>query len=65
MDRAIYREVSRTNLEISIEEACIEVLSSFYQGGIEKPKIRFFKKEKQHKMKAIKTDIKTSNQEAC
>ena len=31
MDRAIYREVSRTNPEISIEETCIKVLSSIYQ----------------------------------
>ena len=34
MDRAIYQEISRTNPKISIEETYIEVLSSFYQGGI-------------------------------
>ena len=34
MDRAIYREVLRTNPEIAIEEACIKALSSFYRGGI-------------------------------
>ena len=31
MDQAIYLEVSRTNLEISIEEACIEELLSIYE----------------------------------
>ena len=35
MDRAIYREVSRINLEIRIEEACIEELLSIYREGIE------------------------------
>ena len=37
MDRAIYREVSRKNLEISIEEACIKEVLSRYRGGIELP----------------------------
>ena len=34
MDRAIYWEVLRTNPKVSIEEACIEELSSSYWGGI-------------------------------
>ena len=35
MDQAIYREVLRTNLEILIEEACIEEVSRSYRGGVE------------------------------
>ena len=35
MNRAIYREVLRTNPKISIEMACIEELSSIYREGIE------------------------------
>ena len=65
MDRAIYQKpVSRVNPKISIEETCIEILSSFNRGGIEKHERRFFKEEKQHKMNEIKIDTKTSNQEA-
>jgi len=50
MDRVIYREVSRRNLEISIEEACIEEVSSKYQGVIEvsvkRPKEEFSRRRK-------------------
>ena len=35
MDRTIYREVSRRNPKISIEEVCIKEVSSRYRGSIE------------------------------
>ena len=48
MDQAIYREVSRRNPEISIEEACIKEVSSRYREGIklsvEEPKEEFSRK---------------------
>ena len=43
----------------------IEFLSRRYRASIKKLEAKFFKEEKQHKMNAIKIDIKTSNQEVC
>ena len=53
MDRAIY-ERYRENLELLD-------WSSYYQASIENPKMRFFKQEKQHEMKANKIDTKPNN----
>ena len=61
MDRESVEDLSRSQDEGSIEEACVER----FRAAIEHTKSRFSKEEKSHKMNATKIDTKPSNKEAC
>ena len=50
----VVKKLWRSNLEISIEETCVELLSRRYRAAIEKTEARFSKGEKTHKMNATR-----------
>ena len=52
MDLLAVEKLSRSNLKISIEETCVELLSRRYRAAVEETEARFLNGGKIHKMNA-------------